>query len=423
MEIVLAVLLTALAYLAFPVGYYVVNGKVSEKKAKKMALLNSVICEAIFTIGGFAIGVAPSTNGTMFAQGFLYYFIAKAILGSPTVVDNTNTSNTTNTTSNTEKEKSVICSKCGMQMFSDEEKCSNCGQDNPLFKNKEVQSKNLSATNNTITTKVEEDLEEVDDEEVDEEIEDNEDDEIIEEEIIEEELIDDKLTVSPKPTPKLNSNVSSYTPSNRVNNIGILQKVLTTFVCILLLFAIIYPISMTAAKNGKIPSQRDYKTTQLTRLDASQTVYCTQVQNWNYVYIKNNSGEILVYRFSNNTMYNSSNGVRSGFATTQQIRNYFANTQSGTPSASFVIPAALPVGLSICGVLAISIIVMFYYLHKMAEEEIFVLIKKDKRFIDLKEKHKNEDISDNEYKRLKREYFSNEIMYNNKFFALFKIFY
>ena len=83
MEIVLAIFLTAIAYLAFPVGYYLVKGKVNEKKAKKMALLNSIICAITFVVIGIAANLQPATNGTMFAPAFLYYFIGKAILSSP----------------------------------------------------------------------------------------------------------------------------------------------------------------------------------------------------------------------------------------------------------------------------------------------------------------------------------------------------
>ena len=137
MEIVLAFLLTALAYLAFPVGYYMVNGKVSEKKGKKLALWNSIICEAIFTIGGFAIGVEPSTNGTMFVQGFFYYFIAKKILVDYSIDEE----------QQQEKEEKIenvsTCKNCGMQIFCDEEKCSNCQTVNPHYNEKR---NNISST-------------------------------------------------------------------------------------------------------------------------------------------------------------------------------------------------------------------------------------------------------------------------------------
>lgn len=80
MEILVALSLSIICYLIFPICYRCARGKVGENKGKKLALCNSIICEVIITIAGFLIGVEAATNGTMFAQGFLYYFIVKKIL-------------------------------------------------------------------------------------------------------------------------------------------------------------------------------------------------------------------------------------------------------------------------------------------------------------------------------------------------------
>lgn len=137
MEIVISLLLSIICYLIFPICYRYSIGKVSEKKGKKLALWNSIICEAIFTIGGFAIGVEPSTNGTMFAQGFFYYFIAKKILVDYSIDEE----------QQQEKEEKIenvsTCKNCGMLIFSDEEKCSNCQTVNPHYNEKR---NNISST-------------------------------------------------------------------------------------------------------------------------------------------------------------------------------------------------------------------------------------------------------------------------------------
>ena len=80
MQILIALLLTIVCYLIFPICYRYFYGKVDEKKGKKLALWNSIVCEVIFIICGMTYGVDPSTNGTMIAQGFFYYFISKKIL-------------------------------------------------------------------------------------------------------------------------------------------------------------------------------------------------------------------------------------------------------------------------------------------------------------------------------------------------------
>lgn len=78
--LIISLLLTALAYLIFPALYVFFKGKVPEKKGKKLALINSIAWELIFTIAGASLNLEPTTTGSMFAQGFFYYFIAKRIL-------------------------------------------------------------------------------------------------------------------------------------------------------------------------------------------------------------------------------------------------------------------------------------------------------------------------------------------------------
>ena len=130
LELGVTLLLSIFAYLIFPICYRYSNGKVNEKKGKKLALWNSIICEVIFTTIGFAVGVEPSTKGSMFAQGFFYYFIAKRIMIDYSLTNESNE----NLKDETENEETVFkCKHCGMQLFDDEEKCSNCQNDNPYY--------------------------------------------------------------------------------------------------------------------------------------------------------------------------------------------------------------------------------------------------------------------------------------------------
>lgn len=347
-----------------------VNGKVSEKKGKKLALWNSIICEIIFTIGGFAIGVEPATNGTMFAQGFFYYFIAKKILIDYSIVEHQTSE---------KEEKTENISKCetyGMQLFSDEQKCSNCNADNPNF---------------NVNYNLDDDKEE--------------NSQQLEKNIIEEEPLDEVGTVSIKTAVVSNNEKQSL----KVSIIKRLQIAIVSVVCILALFSIIYPISVNAACKNSIPSITEFKTIALTRLDANQEVYCEMSGNYNYLYVKSDNG-IILYRFRNYTMYNNSY-VRSGYATSSQIKSYFgSNIHSGKPSISFVAPATIPIGI-ILGILMLSsIAIMGYLIHRYSEEEIFYLTKNDKEFITLKNDFKNENINKYDYQKSVKELFSIKIL-------------
>ena len=78
--IILDLILTVIIYLSFPVTYRLIFGRVSVKKAKKMAIINSVVCAIIFEI----FQLISFANDTSYTPNFLpaipYYYIAKAIL-------------------------------------------------------------------------------------------------------------------------------------------------------------------------------------------------------------------------------------------------------------------------------------------------------------------------------------------------------
>lgn len=310
MVLVLGILLTALAYLIFPLIYRSKNGRVCERKAKKIALWNSIICEAIFTIGEMLIGADPTTMGSLFAQGFLFYFIAESMLVDYNLKD---------TSSNAKKKKSI------------------------------------------------------------------------------------------------NDNQSTI-------KIRALQRTTLVLVIISILFAIIYPISINSAKNDKIPSTEDYKTVQITKLDATQTVFCTSDGVHNFVYIKSNKG-IEVYRFANYSMYTSSNSVRTGYATTFDIKNYFESVKAGQPDVHFVFPSAITVGLIIGGILIIALVIICCNIHKLAHVDIFNRVKTDKYLEEIKTQFKNNELLDSEYKRKQKEYYSQFILENKGLFKLFKFLY
>ena len=105
--IILDLLLTIFIYLAFPTIYVSVKGRVAEKKAKKIALINVIICAVIFEIIQSALFANDPTYIPSMAPAFLYYFISTSIL----------TDKTTSQKGKTNEEKEapktlILCNSC-----------------------------------------------------------------------------------------------------------------------------------------------------------------------------------------------------------------------------------------------------------------------------------------------------------------------
>ena len=81
--LVVSLVLTIVLNLCFPIFYLKTNGKVEKKKAKKIALLNWIICFIIVYIVGVIIngtqGSAAVGTPNIFA-GWIYYLINKKLL-------------------------------------------------------------------------------------------------------------------------------------------------------------------------------------------------------------------------------------------------------------------------------------------------------------------------------------------------------
>ena len=78
--IVLEFIITAVVYLAFPVVYMRNYGKLPKSKARRFAIINSVVCAVIVE----AVQLTIFWNDPNYVPNFLpavfYYFIANAIL-------------------------------------------------------------------------------------------------------------------------------------------------------------------------------------------------------------------------------------------------------------------------------------------------------------------------------------------------------
>lgn len=206
------------------------------------------------------------------------------------------------------------------------------------------------------------------------------------------------------------------------SKIGAIKNLQLAFVIVffcLLAFVILYPTSMSIIKSQMLPSTNQYRETKYTELYAEDKVYCKTQDDCYYVYIKNN-GTITLYKFINRQM----NGVVSGYATGYELKKHFGNNlYSGYPPITFVFPEMLPILLSSCGVALIVLAIFIMLIHKYAKEELFYVQKTNKQLKKLKSAYDTKKINKSDFVRCYREYFSKEIIENNKFFDVFKFLY
>ena len=85
-ELLISLVLTIFVYLFFPSIYLHAVGKVSKRRGRKIALLNSIICATLFMIVRGLIS-GWNTAATSFAPAVLYYFIVKAGLVDKDIED------------------------------------------------------------------------------------------------------------------------------------------------------------------------------------------------------------------------------------------------------------------------------------------------------------------------------------------------
>lgn len=391
--ILLDIILTVGIYLSFPIVYISVKGKVPKDKAKKFSIINSIICATFFCILRAIItgGVVVVTS---FAPAVLFYFINKLILedkkNKNKQLQNKELKNTNeeknedikenediedikdlneNLENNNEDNKSEknkinvnnICQECGMELFEKETKCIFCGT--------EI---------NRHSEKIDNDF--------------------------------DNINIS-----NIKTNKKQFINEKNINIIKKLQKTFLIVSFFIIIFIMFFPLFIYSEFPNRLP--KNTEETRLTYLNANTPVFYIKQGDYNYVYIKNKSNEIVEYKFYNS----NNNGIFS--ATETQIRNYFHNITYGSPTCAFVMSTEMLVGHIIFGILLITIIIVSFYIYKLSKEEIFNLSKKHKTFKKLKNDFKSEKISKYNYKKLRKNAFSDIVMKDYKIFKLFKIFY
>ena len=359
LKLAIMLFITVFAYLVFPIIYVKTNGKVSEKRGKKIALLNSAVCAFIFIIMGFVIGLTPTSNGSMLAPAFFYYFIAKSILIDRSLPD----------AEESNKIKKETNNDVGLQR---EDKISD---DNQIFDYKNMVEDGLPRIDNGSAKN------------------------------------------------SLNNNSYCVEGVSLLrDNIITMQKVTVIIFCLFVIFSIVYPLIAYYVRDSKIPAETEYKTTYLNDIDPLQTIYCESNGKFNYIYIKQDS-EIVIYRFQNILRYNSSGGFLYGYATTKQIKEQFSKVKNGKPNVFYVSPTTSVIGWCLGCVFVAGLITLCITIHRKVEEDLFRLGRENKTLIDLKIKYKTESISLSTYKQRRKNYYAKYILKNNKFFDLFKFLY
>lgn len=200
------------------------------------------------------------------------------------------------------------------------------------------------------------------------------------------------------------------------------QKSLVTIIACIAIFFALFFIGTGALKTQLLPHKA--LTVKLTTLDYTQkSYYKYDSSEYYYLYTKTDE-QIKLYKFRNASMYSSKNVVQSGRATGAQLKQYFSkNLHSGTPPLSYCLPWFKPITIILVAACIGTIVFQFLNLRKNISEAMFLLFKNDEKFISLQQRKDKQAISPAEFKRQKKELFSNAILKNNSFYSLFKFLY
>ena len=132
-SVFLNLILTIIAYMVFPlIRLWINHGKFEKKRAKKIALWNSIVVGAIFCI----VTVSGDSGSTWnAAPAFLYYWINCVVLTDKNApLESKQKANIENTSSNQTvtrhpqiQSKIQFCRKCGVNLEEDSRFCHKCG--------------------------------------------------------------------------------------------------------------------------------------------------------------------------------------------------------------------------------------------------------------------------------------------------------
>ena len=203
-----------------------------------------------------------------------------------------------------------------------------------------------------------------------------------------------------------------------------LQISMVVLTVVLILFSIIYPLSIISCGEHDVDHAYKQNDVKLSEINVGQKVYCVTGEKQAYIYVISEYGDVLLYTFDDYSRYSSNKVERVGYATLSDLKEYFGpNLVLGRPKPRDVYKFAIPLGIIIPLVGVIAVIVMGVIIHRSANEDIYILFNTDEFLKSLRQQYKDDKIPKSYYNRERRIYYSQEILKENKFFSLFKFLY
>lgn len=332
--IFVAILLSALSYLAVPIVYRIFVG--SSKKAWLISVLNALV---VFLFWFFMDLLFPFQHETVLTDmtdsSHVRPAIFYAIIGVLILQDYRKK------TSKTIITKKLFCPKCGKELLCGQKKCAICGE---------------------------------------------------------------KLCIK--------------------DNIKIIQNWLVILPCFLIHFAFFQCMAITSYNDECLRLESmEKQQIKLSDLNPTDRVYCVFGASEHQLYVKADT-EFIKYSFENKNRYDNKNKEYAGRATFEEIKSYFGDSFiSGKPQFVDLVPQSVPFGISFLCIFVLLNIILSFFIHRMAEEEIYKLSKTNETFTALRIEYKNDNLRKSEYRRLLKETFSKDIMKNKGIHRLFKVLY
>lgn len=192
---------------------------------------------------------------------------------------------------------------------------------------------------------------------------------------------------------------------------------------IVVLFSIIFPLSINSIYQSIKPDINDARITTLSDMNANAPTFHILEEDINYIFQRKENG-FMVYKFYNADRYSSNGNERIGYATSSQLMYYFGNSlYEGQPNMINTMTFFIPVLVSVLIFLIIIIVFACIKIKLVSKEITQILIKKSNTASDLYKKYENGEISKKSYKNKQQKIISESILNDSKIFKIFRFLY
>ena len=431
LDIIISLFITIIVYLFYPLIRRFTSGKVGPKQARKISLINSIVCSIIFSIiRAFSTGGAAIISS--FAPAILYYFIAKLILTDKSINEDLKIENDDIIKENYKAEEDIN-KKFEPENYNDKVDEKNQTKKNaPLIENEivcnyecvetEEDENNSTAEVNNIN------LKDNDKTYKDFTSENNDSMKICpacgKENDCENSFCifcGNKIATEKQENQNDLSLIKTTSSVNDLKNkIKNFQKLIIIFSSLIISILIIDPIICSIVYptiKPRVPSLYEAKEVRLSDLSIYDDTYYELIDNVNYIYQESN-GIIKLYKFENFSRYSYKDTEHTGCATITEIKNYFkTNLKYGKPSFSFwsLTGGYIIFGLFICLCFLAFIILFIFSNKRMINDLIRILLVKSESLKKWKEQFDRCELSYNEYSKMRKDLISRNILENSDF--------